>query len=284
MAIVPAGVSVPAQSKELDNTTTTTAYGLVYRQVVCLADPETQNYYQRVGLNGAYVDVRNVVALPLPTGASTSALQTTGNASLSSVDTKLTTTNSTLATIDTDTGSISTSVSSIDTKTPALVTGRVPVDGSGVTQPVSAASLPLPTSASTSALQTTINDTLTSFSAKFSVLGQAAMASSQPVVLSSDHSDIPTKTKGDSFSNISALGTTNVKSGAGILRRIVINTKGAGSNILTVYNNTAGSGTIIATIDTSDKISNIEYGLSFSVGLTIVNATGTSANVTVIYE
>lgn len=51
----------------------------------------------------------SVVALPLPSGASTSALQTTGNSSLSS----------------------------IDTKTPALVTGRVPVDGSGVTQPIS---------------------------------------------------------------------------------------------------------------------------------------------------
>lgn len=51
----------------------------------------------------------SVVALPLPSGASTSALQTTGNSLLSS----------------------------IDTKTPALVTGRVPVDGSGVTQPIS---------------------------------------------------------------------------------------------------------------------------------------------------
>lgn len=48
-------------------------------------------------------------SLPLPTGAATAALQTTGN----------------------------TSLSSIDTKTPALVSGRVPVDGSGVTQPVS---------------------------------------------------------------------------------------------------------------------------------------------------
>lgn len=45
----------------------------------------------------------------LPSGASTSALQTSGNASLTS----------------------------IDGKTPALVSGRVPVDGSGVTQPVS---------------------------------------------------------------------------------------------------------------------------------------------------
>lgn len=51
----------------------------------------------------------SAAALPLPTGAATSALQTTGNSSLSS----------------------------IDTKTPALITGRVPVDGSGVTQPIS---------------------------------------------------------------------------------------------------------------------------------------------------
>lgn len=51
----------------------------------------------------------SAASLPLPTGASTSALQTTGN----------------------------TSVASIDTKTPSLVSGRVPVDGSGVTQPVS---------------------------------------------------------------------------------------------------------------------------------------------------
>ena len=71
MAIVPSGVSVPAQSKELDNTTVTTSYGLVYRQVITLADPETPTNYQRVGSNGAYVDVRNVVSLPLPTGAAT---------------------------------------------------------------------------------------------------------------------------------------------------------------------------------------------------------------------
>ena len=58
MAIVPSGVSVPAQSKVLDNTTTTTVYGTVYRQVVTLADPETATNYMRVGGNGAYVDVR----------------------------------------------------------------------------------------------------------------------------------------------------------------------------------------------------------------------------------
>lgn len=39
------------------------------------------------------------------------------------------------------------SLTSIDTKTPALVGGRQPVDGSGVTQPISAAALPLPAGA-----------------------------------------------------------------------------------------------------------------------------------------
>lgn len=63
------------------------------------------------------------------------------------------------------------SLGSIDGKTPALVAGRVPVDGSGVTQPVSgtfwqatqpvsAVSLPLPTGAATSALQPALTATL----------------------------------------------------------------------------------------------------------------------------
>ena len=109
--------------------------------------------------SGAW-DVTNVSGVvSLPTGASTAANQTTGNSSLSS----------------------------IDTKTPALVTGRIPVDGSAVTQPISAASLPLPAGAATQA-------TLSSIDAKFSALGQTTMSASVPVVLASNHSDIVTKT------------------------------------------------------------------------------------------
>ena len=362
MAIVPSGVSVPAQSKELDNTTVTTSYGLVYRQVITLADPETPTNYQRVGSNGAYVDVRNVVSLPLPTGASTAALQTSGNASLTSIDTKLpsldggyvpvTIKNSSIE-ISNDAGNPvpvsgtfwqatqpvsftrlssgtdsvtvfqptaanlnanvsgtvaatqsgtwdvtnvsgvvslptgastaanqttgNSSLSSIDTKTPALVTGRVPVDGSAVTQPISAASLPLPAGAATQA-------TLSSIDAKFSALGQNTMSASTPVVLSSNHSDISVKNKSSSFSNITTTGTTTIKSGAGIFRRLVINTKGVSSNTFTIYDNTAGSGTVIATVDTVNSTGSLEYGLAFSTGLTIVSASGTSANATVIYE
>jgi hypothetical protein len=79
-------------------------------------------------LRAAAVPV-SAASLPLPSGASTSALQTTGN----------------------------TSLSSIDGKVPANLTvtaTRLLVDPSGVTSPISAASLPLPTGAATAALQT----------------------------------------------------------------------------------------------------------------------------------
>jgi hypothetical protein len=84
-----------------------------------------------VGLLAKLTDTQPVSAasLPLPAGAATAAKQDTGN----------------------------TSVASIDTKTPALASGRVPVDPSGVTSPVSgpltdaqlAARLPLSVDSST---------------------------------------------------------------------------------------------------------------------------------------
>jgi hypothetical protein len=152
------------------------------------------------------VDVNDI---PLPPGAATAAKQDEQTALLT--------------TIDADTGSISTSssataasVDSIDTKTPALVAGRVPVDGSGVTQPISAAALPLPAGAATEATLASLNgkvvavDTgavvvsssalpsgaateasLASVDAKLGSLGQKAMAGSAPVVIASDQSTIP---------------------------------------------------------------------------------------------
>jgi hypothetical protein len=100
----------------------------------------------------------SIAYIPLPDGAATEA-------TLASVDTTL---------------------DSINTKTPALVSGRVPVDGSGVTQPISVASLPLPSGAAT-------ETTLSSINTKTPSLGQALMANSQPVVVASNQSDLPTK-------------------------------------------------------------------------------------------
>jgi hypothetical protein len=74
----------------------------------------------------------NLKALPLPSGAASAAGQATAQ----------------------------TTLSSIDTKTPALAAGRVPVDGSGVTQPVSAAALPLPSGAATETTLAAVNTKL----------------------------------------------------------------------------------------------------------------------------
>lgn len=60
------------------------------------------------------------------------------------------------------------------------------VDGSGVTQPISAVSLPLPSGAATSALQTTGNTSVASIDTKTPTLGQKTMSGSAPVVLPSD--------------------------------------------------------------------------------------------------
>ena len=66
---------------------------------------------------------------------------------------------------------------------------------------------------------------------------------------------------------------------------LLINTKGSASNTFTIYDNTSGSGTVIAAIDTVNGVSGyFEYNVAFSTGLTVVDATGTSADITVIYE
>lgn len=149
-----------------------------------------------------FVQPISASALPLPSGASTSALQTTGNASLASIDSKLT---SPLAVIGplTDAQLRATPVpvsGTVAVTGPLSVTqGTTPwvVDGSGFTQPISAVALPLPTGAATSALQTSGNASLTSIDGKLNSLGQKTSAGSVPVVFASDQSTLPTNVGGN---------------------------------------------------------------------------------------
>jgi hypothetical protein len=146
----------------------------------------------------------SAVSLPLPTGAATAALQTAGNASLASVDSKLASktlgtqvTTSDLALI---TNSVIHGLSSgggggyVDVK--VNPSGSLTVDASGssvsvsnfpATQPVSAASLPLPAGAAT-------ETTLAAISSKTPALGQALSSASSPVVIASDQGPIPVTT------------------------------------------------------------------------------------------
>lgn len=74
--------------------------------------------------------------------------------------------------------------------------GALRTDASATTQPISAAALPLPVGASTSALQTSGNSSLSSIDTKTPALGQTTMAGSSPVVIASNQSAVPVSQSG----------------------------------------------------------------------------------------
>lgn len=119
-------------------------------------------------------------ALPLPAGAATSAKQDTGNTSLASLDGKI-------PAIGQKASAGSIPVVLPSDQGPLSVTGTFYQS----TQPVSAATWPLPTGSSTAALQTSGNASLTSIDSKTPSLGQKSMANSSPVVLATDQSALP---------------------------------------------------------------------------------------------
>lgn len=128
--------------KKLDTEQLTVGANTVERERVRIAGAAAGDLAPVDSTNGLAVDPKT-----LPPGAATAARQDTGNTSLSSIDGKL----------------------------PALASGRVPVDGSGVTQPVSAASLPLPTGAATAAKQPALGTAGTPSADVLTVQGVASM-------------------------------------------------------------------------------------------------------------
>lgn len=86
------------------------------------------------------------------------------------------------------------------------------------------------------------------------------------------------------YTNIASASTTVVKTGTGTLKRIVVN-KLVASGVITIYDNTAGSGTKIATVTNPGTLLvnqlQLEYGIRFQTGLTIV--TSAADDVTVVY-
>lgn len=102
------------------------------------------------------------------------------------------------------------------------------------------------------------------------------------VRMSTDHSLLTTVQ--NSYSHISTAATTVVKSGAGTLCRVTVNSLGTVASSTTIYDNTAGSGTVIAVINTLALSGPFDYDIQFSTGLTLVT-TGTAApDITVSYK
>ena len=69
--------------------------------------------------------------------------------------------------------------------------------------------------------------------------------------------------------------------------RIIVNKKGASSNIATIYDSTeaigANSERRKGSIDTTDRVGSIEYGFPVFDGIYIVTATGTAPDLTIVY-
>lgn len=87
------------------------------------------------------------------------------------------------------------------------------------------------------------------------------------------------------YTNLAANGTAVVAPNSCKLKRVVINNQGASSNTLTIYDNaSAGSGNVVATIDTTEVKDTLEYGVIMKNGITVVMATGTAADLTIIWE
>jgi len=227
-----AGVATESTLSSLNSKVSTTVNGIKVdgssvTQPVSIATVPSHDVTQ-----GGTWNINNIAGtVSLPTGAATASNQSTANSSLSSIDSKLpvlgqalttssipvvlpasqiaTLTPPTLITANLGTiAGVSTesTLSTLNNKIPSNLTvfsTRLLVDGSGVTQPISAASLPthgvtqsgtwdisnisglisLPTGASTSANQSTANSYLSSMDTKLPSLGQALAASSIPVVL-----------------------------------------------------------------------------------------------------
>ena len=121
----------------------------------------------------------SATALPLPSGASTSAAQTTANATLATIASN---------TANAGTPTVSGTVAVSNFPSSQAVTGTF----WPATQPVSASSLPLPTGAATAANQSTMITTLSAIDAGIPTsLGQNTMANSMSVALASDQSALP---------------------------------------------------------------------------------------------
>lgn len=84
----------------------------------------------------------------------------------------------------------------------------------------------------------------------------------------------------NTFLEITTATTTAVKSGSGIIEKLIVGTVGSSSKVV-IYDNTAGSGTVIAEINT-DTLGTYHFGCRFATGLTLVT-TGTP-KITVIYR
>ena len=95
----------------------------------------------------------------------------------------------------------------------------------------------------------------------------------------------PNEASANLYRNITTNDLTSIP-GKFVLIAIVINTKGGSSNTIKIYDDIVNEETpenLIATIDTTAAAIRLDYGIPMLKGINIRTATGTPANITVIY-
>lgn len=168
---------------------------------------------------------------------------------------------------------------------PALVVAISPNNSVAVTgtffqatQPVSAASLPLPAGAATSAAQTTMQASLSSIDGKLGTLGQKTMAGSAPVVIASDQSAIPitgSVTVSDGAGPLTVDGTVTANAGTGTFSTSEV----PPASILNGHTTVATAGTRVALAASTAAKSVTIKGLLANTGIIYVgNSTVSSTN------
>lgn len=166
--------------------------------------------------------------------------------------------------------------------------GRLRIDGSGTTQPVSgtfwqatqpisAASLPLPTGATTNAGITGVNSK--TLSDVVTTMGNPIQEGGH-VIVSSIATAVTYFT-----ANITTSTTTVISSTSGSLHTVVIATRGVGSTFKCYDNASTASGTVVTgTIDTTLSTTSFTYDARLANGLTCVSTGATPADLLVSYS
>jgi hypothetical protein len=86
------------------------------------------------------------------------------------------------------------------------------------------------------------------------------------------------------YGRVTTASTSVMKYGAGVLHRVTVNTAFAGAGI-SIYDGLSGSGSLVAAIaygSKNDAPATLEYGIPFSIGLTVISTNTWDA--TVVYE
>ena len=176
--------------------------------------------------------------------------------------------NVTLQASDIEIGAVELKNGTDDTRATITAANALKVDGSAVTQPISAG-------ATLDVIQVSGSNWSTSAS-------QVGTWTVQP---GNTQNTTPWRVEsGFSFVNVTgANSSTVVKTGSGVVHTVTINTRGTGSTVA-LYDDIAGVGNKIATIDTTLSTTAFLYDVIFTNGLTAVTVGASGADLTISYR